>query len=180
MKAMSAFEKWQVVTSVIQTVILLGALLVALYIGLKQADISSTQTEISKKQSDISESLLDLQYAVSVEIAYDSATKHLNIANRGQGNLYLWGDKLRDADRSIEKEPRLITPGGFYYIIADDFESLLLDRMGQDGEATVLFEVYLSSQRGAKYVVHAHLLVQITAGKVAIHSQTTSIEKSSW
>jgi hypothetical protein len=172
-----AFEKW---VAIIQTVIFLATLFVALCIGLKQTKISSQQADISKKQSDISEALLDLQYAVSVEVAYDPATKHLNITNKGQCNVYLWGDKLGEADKTVEQQPRLITPGGLYYIIADGFESLLLTRIGQNGETSAPFEVYLTSQRGSRYVVHVLLFIQIKNGIVSIHPQTTAIEKTNW
>ncbi|PYK81892.1 MAG: hypothetical protein DME41_11250, partial [Verrucomicrobia bacterium] len=99
---------------------------------------------------------------------------------KGQGNIYLWGDKLGDADRAIEMQPRLITPAGLYYIMADKFESLLLARLGQEAEVNAPLEVYLTSQRGTKYVVHVLLLVQIRNGTVAIHPQTTAIEKADW
>ena len=71
---MSAFEKWQVMVSVTQTAILLGTLLVALYIGLKQTEISAKQAEISTKQSEISKALLDIPFTVSVEVAYEPGT----------------------------------------------------------------------------------------------------------
>jgi hypothetical protein len=47
---MSAFELWQVITSIVQSVILLATVLVALYIGLKQTEISVKQNEISEKR----------------------------------------------------------------------------------------------------------------------------------
>ena len=42
----SAFEKWQVVSGVIQNVLLLGTVLFAAYIGLKQTEIAAQQTLI--------------------------------------------------------------------------------------------------------------------------------------
>jgi len=86
---MNAFEKWQVITTVAQTVILLGTLLVALYIGLKQTEISNRQAEISLKQAEISKGLAELPYTVSVEVTYDASAKRFNIYNKGQTNLYL-------------------------------------------------------------------------------------------
>ena len=55
----SVFEKWQVVSGVIQNVLLLGTVLLAAYIGLKQTDIAAQQTRISQQ-------LLDLEYELSV------------------------------------------------------------------------------------------------------------------
>ena len=91
---MSAFETWQVIMGIVQSAILLGTLIAAIYIGLKQAEISKRQADISEVQTNISKSLADLPFVVSVEVAYDHDLKRINIGNKGQTNIYLWGTKL--------------------------------------------------------------------------------------
>ena len=107
-KNMSAFETWQVITSIAQTAIFLATLLAAIYIGLKQAEISNRQADISEMQTAISRSLADLPFVVSAEITYDQSSKRINIYNKGQTNIYLWGTKLGDGSKVVEQEPRLI------------------------------------------------------------------------
>jgi hypothetical protein len=172
---MSAFETWQVLTSIAQTVILLATLLAAIYIGLKQAEISNRQADISETQTAISRSLADLPYVVSAEITYDQQTKRLNIYNMGQTNIYLWGTKLGDGPKVVEQEPRLITPGGSYYLLADFLEGDLRKVLGKQPDAKVLFIIYLTSQNDVKYTVSTVLLGKLSGAQIAVHTQTTSI-----
>lgn len=177
---MSAFEKWQVMVSVTQTAILLGTLLVALYIGLKQTEISAKQADISTKQAEISKALLDIPFTVSVEVAYDPGTKRFNIYNKGQTNIFLWGTKLGDGPRSVDKDPRLIAPGGFYYLLAPSIEADTIAKVGQDGELRGNLELYLTSQNSTKYIVTTIVFAQVMAGQCTIHTQTTSIKPEAW
>jgi len=103
--------------------------LAALYIGFKQVEIKSQQAEISLKQTEISKSLLDIPFTVSVDVVYEPGSKRLNVHNKGQTNIYLWGSKLGDGPQVLEKAPVLITPGGFYYIFADSLEACTRTRL---------------------------------------------------
>ena len=178
--AMNAFEKSQVITIAIQTVILLCTLFVALYIGLKQTEISSRQAEISVKQTEISKALLDIPFTVSVDVAYEPGSKRLNIYNKGQTNIYLWGSKTGTGPQKIKTEPRIITPGGSYYIFADTVESDALAKFPQNGELRYNLYLYLTSQNATKYVVTTIIFVKIVAGKSKVHTQTTSIKAQEW
>jgi hypothetical protein len=173
-KLTSAFEKWQVIISATQTAILLGTLLVALYIGLKQTEISAKQTEISAKQTEISKALLDIPFTVSVEVTYDAGMKRFNIFNKGLTNLFLWGTKLGDGPRSVDKDPRLIAPGGSYYLLAPSVETDAIAKVGQNGELRGNLEIYVSGQNLTKYVVTTIVFAQVIAGACTIHTQTTS------
>ncbi len=172
-KSMSIFEKWQVSMTVTQTVILLLTVIVALYIGIKQIEISNRQTEIS-------ESLAKLPYIVSVEIIYNADTKKLNIYNKGQTNIYLWGTKLGDESQNVEEEPRLITPGGFYYLLADTLESNLLKSIGENGEAKEVLEIYITNLNATKYVISTIIFAKTMKGQLTIHTQTTPIKPQEW
>jgi hypothetical protein len=177
---MSAFETWQVITAIVQSSILLGTLLAAIYIGLKQAEISKRQADISEVQTNISKSLADLPFVVSVEVAYDPSQKRINIANKGQTNIYLWGTKLGEGPRSVEKEPRLITPGGFYYLLAEILEAQLRAAPATSADIRGALEIYLTSQNGVKYVVRTIVIGERRDDKVTIHTQTTAIRPEEW
>jgi hypothetical protein len=179
-KNMSAFETWQVITSIAQTAILLATLLAAIYIGLKQAEISKRQAYISETQTAISRSLADLPFVVSAEITYEQQSKRLHIYNKGQTNIYLWGTKLRDGPKVVEQEPRLVTPGGSYYLLAESLEGDLRKVLGMQPEVKGLFIIYLTSQNDVKYIVSTILLGMLSGDQIAVHTQTTSIRPEVW
>lgn len=179
-KSMSAFETWQVITSIVQSAIMLGTLVAAIYIGLKQAEISRRQADISEAQTQISKGLADLPFVVSVEVAYDSSQKRINIVNKGQTNIYLCGTKLGGSAKTVEKEPRLITPGGYYYILAEILESQIHAHSAQNADVKGELEIYLTSQNGIKYVVRTIVVGEKRGDKIAIHTQTTSISPEEW
>lgn len=180
MNKMSAFESWQVITAIAQTAILFATLLAAIYIGLKQAEISNRQADISETQTEISKSLADLPFVVSAEIAYDQNMKRVNIYNKGQTNIYLWGTKLGDGPKVVEQDPRLITPSGFYYLLADSLEGDLRKALGKESEVQGRFTIYLTSQNDVKYTVSTLLFGKASGDKFTIHTQTTSIRPQEW
>lgn len=178
--SMTEFETWQAATGVVQTTILLATLVAAVYIGLKQAGIAKEQATISARQTEISKELAELPYAVSVEVTYESTLKRLNIHNKGQTNLYLWGTKLADGPKAIEAEPRLIAPTGFYYLLADSLESVALGTTGTSIKTKNVLELYITSQSGSRYVISTILIPEVIRGVVEVHTQTTSIKQESW
>jgi len=164
----------------IQAAIAFLTLLAAVWIGRSQMDISRNQMAISQKQAEISKSLLDIPFTLSVDVTYEDNTKHLNIYNKGATNVYLWGTKLGTGPTTMDPEPRLITPGGFYYILADTVERDTLAKIPKDGEARGNLHTYLTSQNGTKYVVTTILFAKVSSGKCTIHTQTTSIKPQEW
>jgi hypothetical protein len=108
---MNKFEKWQVGISISQTVLLFFTLVSAIYIGVKQ--------------NNINENLLNLNYFPSVEVAYTPENKRIQIYNKGNSNVWLWGTKYMNTKPNIKDKPVLITPNGSYHILAEKFESLI-------------------------------------------------------
>lgn len=177
---MSAFEKWVVITAVIQTMILLGAFLVALYIGLKQTEISRKQTEISSRQAEISKSVAELPYIVSVQITYNPSHKSIDIVNKGQTNIWLWGIKLGNNPRKVEEEARLITPTGGYRLFRAEHSQDLLELTRQNSVGSGVFEIYLTNLNATKYIVTVVVLAKTADGQTSIRTQTTSIKAQEW
>ena len=156
---MTAFENWQVFLGIVQAAILLAAFLGALYVGLKQ--------------NEINRSLLDLQFSVSLEVTYQP--QRLNIINKGQNNIWLWGTKLGDGVLSTEQQPRLITPNGSYYLIADKLEAKILSVIGENGQTKVPLEILIETQNRKRWTVQVLLFVVVTKGTVTVHTQTVSV-----
>ncbi|MBK7362506.1 MAG: hypothetical protein IPJ01_09430 [Micavibrio sp.] len=161
---MTAFENWQVIIGIIQSCILLATCLAALWIGLKQ--------------NEINQNILNLQFVVALEVVYTD--KKINIANKGQTNLFLWGTQTLGNNKLIEKEPRLITPGGFYYLNAEHIETEAREKL-KTSELTVLtLDLFLKNQNQDKYVVRTIINFAKKGDDLISNSQTISVAKKDW
>lgn len=108
---------------------------------------------------------------LSVDLLYDSANKALNIVNRGGTNVYLWGDRLQGWPKSVDA-PRTITPnGGAYHIWADRMAQALLQKLGNNGQDRIPFELYVSDEGNKKHIINYIFWVRIRDGVITIETQ---------
>lgn len=137
---------------------------------------------ISKKELEIRQKELELSYAVSVDMVHDPGTQQLRIYNRGKSNIYLWGTKLGDGQRVIDKEPRIIspTPESFYYLLTNNLEKRIHEVFPLNGETYIPFDIFLTNIQSQKYIVNFKLWVVVTDGKITIHTQNINIAKVDW
>jgi len=161
---LNLFEKMQVRLGVAQILILTFTLIAAVYIGFQQ--------------NSINQKLYDLNFNVSLEVTYDN--KQLNIINKGKENVWIWGTKLADNPKNIERDSRLIPPGGFYYMLATRLELDLIKNIGINGEIRLPLEVYIESANQRRYVVKLLLWAIIKDGVLAVHTQTLAIQPFNW
>jgi len=161
---MTKFERWQIVVGCIQTTLLMFTLISAIYIGFRQTQIN--------------ENLLNLNFIPSVEIAYSNG--RLQIYNKGMQNIWFWGTKFDDESPTIEKDPRLITPGGFYYIFGDRLERRIKSKIGEDGEIRFPFELFLESSNKIRYIIRNQLFCIAKKGQIYINSQTLALIQRDW
>jgi hypothetical protein len=166
-QSMKPFEKWQIRITSTQTIILLLTLIAAVYIGLKQTLIN--------------EQLLNLSYYPSMEVAYTNSNHRLQLYNKSRQNIWVWGTQLENkTPANIKGQPRLVTPGGSYYIIGDRLERLALKKVGKNGEIYLPFNVFIETANKTKYTVQNKLFCQVKDSKVEIHSQTLAIVQEDW
>jgi len=97
----------------------------------------------------------------------------LNLHNIGKNDLYVWGDKFGDTAPIIEKEPRTILTGTYYYFLTNTLEI-------SSGEALIPFEVYLSDISGHKFIAKFDLLIIGEGKDFEIHVQQKGISKGEW
>jgi len=164
MSELSAFECWQLINMTVQSVLLLAAFLGAFYVGMKQYHIN--------KQ------LIELQHQPSVEIAVNA--NQLQVLNRGSSSIWLWGTYVDHSSKSIEENPRLITPQGFYYIPIEQLQKSILARVGSVGEERLSLLVFIKTSDGRKYVVRNILFCQVQGGNLSVHSQTIAVDQDEW
>jgi hypothetical protein len=133
---------------------------------------------IGTRQNEINRQLLDLNFRLSLEMAYDQG--RLNIFNKGKENVWVWGSQFGDEPVRIETAGRLIVPGGFYYILTDRLEALMKNRLGPDGEAYFPWNVFVAMENGRKYTARSLLLVKMANGQMAVHTQTVGFVEGGW
>jgi len=100
--------------------------------------------------------------------------------NKTRSTLYLWGDKLADTPKDLGTNPRVLPIDANYYLFGDKFEELAIKNIGQNGEARLPFEMYFKNELGEKYTAVFELLVIVKDGKVEVHTQMISFERSEW
>jgi len=165
-KKLSNFERWQVGLSGIQTILLVVATIAAIYIGLQQ--------------SQINQRLYELNFSVAIEVTHDSQSGQLNIFNKGRENIWLYGTKLGSSPKSVEKDGRLIAPGGSYYLLTDKLQQEVLQKVGEKGDIHEFFNIYLKDATLRPYTVSVILFIQVSDGEMTIHTQTVSIKQKDW
>ena len=140
---------------------------------------------VSKRQLEVAEKELLLKYELAPIVTYDRERKRLLIQNNGRANFLFWGSRLgRTGQRSIESEPRTISPGSHYYLLADTLEDQVRDqvkKVGPEGDIRGPFEVYMEDGLGRKHTVRYHIWgLMEPSGQVAIHTQFIKIDRTDW
>ena len=82
-----------------------------------------------------------------------------------------------------ENELRLITPGDYYYFLADKLGPLFakeVENIGENGEKFVPFNIFLKSEHGKKYIANCLFLILVKNGNQSVHTQTLSMIRSDW
>lgn len=161
---LSTFEVWQVVNMTAQSFLLLAAFLGALYVGIKQYQINKR--------------LIELQHQPSIEVA--ATDDQLQVLNKGSSSVWLWGSHVGHSSKVIEKEPRLITPQGFYYIPLVALKANVLKRVGSVGEERLSLTLFVTTADERKYVIRCMLLCVVASEQVTVHSQTVGIAREEW
>jgi hypothetical protein len=172
---MTAFEKWQALNGAIQNMLLLGTYSFAAYIGFKQTEISSKQTEIYQR-------LIDLQYAISITVAYEESTKRIIIGNNSHTNIYLGGYWLDDLEPVMQPELRVMAPGQAHHINTEDLDKYILSRRAPEApQVNVVVKLFIMDERNTKYIIRTTLACDIgPENKVTINTQTAPPQKGEW
>jgi hypothetical protein len=140
--------------------------------------VSVVTFEQQKLTRDAAEARINEEYMPSIFLIYNDS--RFEIHNVGKLNLYLWGDRLDNGDKTIAPEPRIIPPTAYYYLFGNTFEKDVLAHTGPSGEARVNFEIYVSDERKKKFTGKFELLVKVQDNKLAVHTQMVGLEEGGW
>jgi len=134
--------------------------------------------KIGKKQLEVSQQDIALKYDVSIDVIY--ADKKFQIFNKGNANISLWGTKLGDGPRLIENKPRMISPGGNYYLVGDQWEKDMLTRLKSDDETSGPLQLYLKDGLQREAVLDCMLWVVTKGGAITVHTQNVGVQLRPW
>lgn len=124
---------------------------------------------------------LELNYLPSIDVQYNAPSEDIQVYNRGETNLYIWGSSFNRKEQSTDNRGRLITPSGLpYHFPGHNLNQKLASLLAEKENAFIPFELYFKDNRGEKYVSENYFFVFRKDGQLAIDVQTTEIEKSSW
>ncbi len=106
----------------------------------------------------------------------------MKIFNRGKTNIFLWGTKVNAGVKTIERQPRVITPtpDSFYYLKMEEMEKDILAKLGPNGESRVPFEAYFENAKSQRYIAKFLWWVVVADNKITIHTQNVGIDRADW
>jgi hypothetical protein len=142
-------------------------------IGGLYREIARLETE-QQNQFGLAQKQMSLKYAPSLDIIY--AGEQLQLWNRGNGNVYLWGNKYNGYKRDFSGKAWAISPGNYYYLLTNYLNPTILAKIGKAGEDRVSFDLYISTEDKKKYIVHAELWEIVKDGQITIHTQNHGYE----
>jgi len=145
-------------------------------IGGLYREIGSLEDKV-QRQSNLRRQELALNYAPSIDIWYVS--DQLQLWNRGKSNVTFWGLKY-DGEKSTVGPPFVVAPATARYLLTDKLTPSILKDLGQNGEATVPLDIYISTADNQKYILRGELWEIVKEGKVEVRTQNHGFEKRDW
>jgi len=96
-----------------------------------------------------------------------------NFINRGETNLYPWGDKIGNGPKLVSPPPPItITKnGGTYHLWATKFIADTRIHMRDSGDVRIPFLIFVSSDDKKNYVLHYLLWMTMKEGNLRIETQ---------
>ncbi len=118
-------------------------------------------------------------HEVAIHLLYRD--KQFQIFNDGETNLQLWGTHLDNGPRTIDPEPRFISPrGGMYFIRSDALEREVLSKVSDSSGTSVRFELFLKNDVNEEYVASFILVIHVRNHVVSIDTQMVGLDKKAW
>jgi hypothetical protein len=119
-----------------------------------------------------------LAFEPALDLIY--AGDRLQVWNRGKTNLYLWGTRYNEAPRDMSTVPVVISSGSYYYLLTEKLRRGILETLGQNGEARVPLDLYISTEDKKTYIAHCELWEIVKDGEFTIHTQLHGFERDRW
>lgn len=111
---------------------------------------------------------------VSQPVVLFANSSGLDLVNRGDSELRLWGTALEGESAIMAIQPRLIPAGTSYIFFLDEVPPVVRARLGSDGKGLFGFTVFLA--RGSRhFVLRSYLLVEMQHGRMTVRTQNLGL-----
>jgi hypothetical protein len=105
----------------------------------------------------------------------------LVLHNRGQHDLYLWGDKFGSLAPDIQEEGRRVSAVGRCDLFLEPLRTWALNTIGEDGQKLVPLDMYFTDgTRQQKFTGKFALLIRMRNGEMAVEPQTLAVTRQPW
>lgn len=105
----------------------------------------------------------------------------LNLENRGEETIYLWGSKFGDCSSSFSRFPLKILTGTHHYFLTHKLEQRARQNIGQNGDKLLPFETYLTdSSKKHFYTAKFNVFIEIKDGTITFHTHQLDINEEKW
>ena len=126
--------------------------------------------------------LLPTLFAVGIEVVSKEIKEHLNwrIAVLGFGvglSVLTWFQMSRAANNARKDQEDAIKTTATK---VSELERNIREKLGQNNEDRVSFDLYLQSANGRKYIMHTTLWEIVKDGQITIHTQNNGYEERDW
>jgi len=121
----------------------------------------------------------NLNYKVAVDVTYDTGVNRLIVSNNGRTPVWVWGIKLGDSARDMDREPHVIPAGGHSYMLVTLYDTVV-SKTPDNGRYEPTLDLYLRSEDRKPYVVHSLLSGLKNNGWFSFHATTLSITQKDW
>jgi hypothetical protein len=105
----------------------------------------------------------------------------LVLHNRGQHDLYFWGDKFGSHAPDIQEKGRRVSAVGRCDLYLEPLRTWALDAIGEDGQKSVPLDMYLTDgTRSQKFTGKFALLIRMRNGEMAVEPRTLAVTRQPW
>lgn len=151
----------------------------ALLIGLSESLRWVKYREAAVENPSLSDSTQQKEFPQIVLVGHPIVGQ-INLYNKGEKDIYMWGTKFDNEVPSIEAQSRTIPKEGFYYLLTDKLEGVTRQIIGANGEKLFPFEVYLADTFNHHYTAKFNLLIKFKEGVMSVHTQQLGVVEENW
>lgn len=109
---------------------------------------------------------------LSPEVLLIYRDKKIEIHNPGPHTLYLYSGAYGDIKIKLENDPpRVIVPGAYYYLFAEELESGMRSHLRDNQTGRDTFHAFVTTEDAKKYTLRGLLMGTMSNGALTIHTQ---------
>jgi hypothetical protein len=146
------------------------------------AQTMTTLQATTRTMNDAVQQQLGFANAISVEVTSQILQDRMQITNRGQTEIAVWGSHFGKDEPHIELAAKTITAGASAVVLLPNaYVALMKDvQIGSDKTVTVPFQLYVKDHNGEEFTINCILTGDPRFIPLDLKTQSTSIAKQQW